>query len=39
MPGNENDLGGYSEQELYVSCRYDSYKEEILAHLDKGSYV
>lgn len=35
IPGNHNDYGGYSEKDLYVPCKFSSYKEEILAHLQR----
>ena len=36
--GNEQDFGGYSEQELYVDRKFDNYKEEILYHLHARTY-
>ena len=33
MPGNENNLHGYSVKELYVAPRFSSYKEEIIQNL------
>ena len=37
-PGNENDLGGYSEKQLSVHSKYKTYKEEILSHVDMEKY-
>ena len=38
MPGLENDFGGYTEQQLYVSCKYKTYKEEILTQIHIEEY-
>lgn len=38
LPGNENDFDGYTEQQLYVPCKYETYKQEILSHLNIDSY-
>ena len=32
--GNENNFGGYTEQQLYVTPKFDNYKDEILAHMN-----
>lgn len=32
------DYGGYTEQQLYVACKYTTFKNEILEHLDKETY-
>ena len=39
IPSNENDFAGYTEMELYVPCKYETYKEEILQHLSEGEYA
>ena len=36
---NENNLGGYTEQQLCVQCKYPSYKEEILSRMNMDEYV
>lgn len=38
FPGNADDYGGYTEQELYVNRKYADFKEEILSHLGIKSY-
>ena len=38
MTGNENDFGGFTEKELYVPRKYETYKEEILSHITKKEY-
>ena len=38
IPGNEDDFDGYTEQQLYVPCKYNSYKDETLQHLNMASY-
>ena len=36
--GLENDFGGYTSSQLYVPCKYNTYKEEILSHISKKKY-
>lgn len=38
LPGNQNDLDGYPEDQLYVKCKYPTYKDEILSHLGINQY-
>ena len=38
IPGNENDYSGCTPQQLYVEPKYNSYKEEILSHLNVQFY-
>ena len=37
-PGCENDFDGFTEKQLYVSPKYNTYKQEILSHLTKEKY-
>ena len=38
LPGNENTLAGYTPKQLYVSRRFDNFKEEILHHFHVNKY-
>lgn len=35
---NEYDYDGYTEKELCVERKYDSYKQETLSHINMKSY-
>ena len=35
---NADDLGGYTEKELYVEKEFADYKEEILSHIEMEIY-
>ena len=37
-PGNTNNYGGYLPKQLYVTKKYDDYKEEILQHFSIKDY-
>ena len=38
LPGNENGFNGCNEQDLYVERKFDSYKDEILHHINATIY-